>query len=88
MDLYIDNSTQEIQALSRHALAGNLDEIKKTAHSLKGASYNTGANAMGMLCLQIEKMTQEHNLEVTRDLVAQLPDLLEKTRLAFLQTYE
>ena len=43
---------------------------------------------MGMLCLQIEKMTQEHNLEVTRDLVAQLPDLLEKTRLAFLQTYE
>ena len=88
VELYVANSTKEIQSLSQNAAAGQMDEIKKTAHSLKGASLNTGARAMGMLCLQIEKTIQNNDLEAARILITLLPELLEKTRLAFLQTYQ
>jgi histidine phosphotransfer protein HptB len=87
VELYVENATQEIQKLVQSAQANSMEEVKKTAHSLKGASLNTGARAMGQLCLEIEKNAKENNLGATREEISRLTDLLENTRLAFLQTY-
>jgi HPt (histidine-containing phosphotransfer) domain-containing protein len=88
VDLYIENSTEEIQKLLQYPLESHLEEAKKTAHSLKGASFNTGASAMGQLCLEIEKNIKENNTDAARVLITQLSPLLEKTRQAFQQSYE
>jgi histidine phosphotransfer protein HptB len=88
VDLYIENSSVEIQQLDQYALEGSLERIRKTAHSLKGASLNTGASAMGQLCLEIEKNAKENNLDAVRSLIGQLNPLLENTQLAFQHAYE
>jgi len=87
VDLYIDNSTGEIENMVQAARDGSMDNIKKVAHSLKGASLNMGASAMGRLCLEIERNARENNLEGVREQINRLSGLLESTRQAYLKTY-
>ena len=87
VDLYVENATEEIHNMDQSARSGSVIDIKKAAHSLKGSSFNTGASAMGQLCMEIEKNARENDLEAVRLAILRLPDLLEKTRLAFLETY-
>jgi len=51
---------------------GDCKKLRDEAHSLKGASRNLGAEAMGELCHQLEALGENGTLEGMRDLLEQL----------------
>jgi HPt (histidine-containing phosphotransfer) domain-containing protein len=82
VNLYIKDSHEQTDHLLQQLKANHTEEALKNAHSMKGSSFNIGANAMGETCLQIEKLIKENKLSDAETLAESLPELLEQTRLA------
>ncbi|MCE1252960.1 MAG: Hpt domain-containing protein, partial [Anaerolineae bacterium] len=82
VDLYLQQSQSEVKLISDFIQKGDFESLRKTVHSLKGSSYNTGAQKMGDLCLAIEKSLKENDLQSLSNLANALPDVLDQTRQA------
>jgi HPt (histidine-containing phosphotransfer) domain-containing protein len=56
IDLFMDRSSESITCLQRAALAGDLSEVIRQAHGIKGSSGNIGAGVMAGLSARLEKV--------------------------------
>jgi CheY-like chemotaxis protein len=56
IDLFMDRSSESITCLQRAALAGDLPEVIRQAHGIKGSSGNIGAGVMAGLSARLEKV--------------------------------
>ena len=54
LELYIDDSTKQIQRLEQTLASGDVKQAERIAHTLKSSSANLGATAMSKICLQME----------------------------------
>ncbi|MBI5031465.1 MAG: response regulator [Chloroflexi bacterium] len=76
IDLYL-NSTPSLLETIQHTIAqGDLIELQRAAHTLKGNSNSVGAHQVGYLSKELEKMGRSGDLE-------RASQLREETRLAF-----
>jgi histidine phosphotransfer protein HptB len=88
VNLYIKDSQEQIERLLQQLKANRFDEVRETAHSMKGSSFNIGAKAMGETCLRIEKLIKENTLPDVEPLAKSLPELLEQSRQALFKFIE
>lgn len=79
LETFIDDSQEKVEALADSVNSQDSDDIRRTAHSLKGSSKNVGAIALALLCEEMEHKAREN-------ILAPLPELMEKIRQAFLKT--
>jgi HPt (histidine-containing phosphotransfer) domain-containing protein len=70
--LFLDEVPRRIERLRAARAAGNLAEVHRAAHSLKGSAGNIGAHAMAEVCRQLEERGKAGDLEGTGHLVPAL----------------
>jgi HPt (histidine-containing phosphotransfer) domain-containing protein len=56
LKLFLDEVPPRIEKLRNAWQAGNIQEVQRVAHSLKGSAGNIGANALYEICKQLDGM--------------------------------
>jgi HPt (histidine-containing phosphotransfer) domain-containing protein len=56
LDLYVDDSTKQLERLSDSLENGDVRVAERIAHTLKSSSANLGATKMSRICLQMEQL--------------------------------
>ena len=79
LQLYLDTSGPDVEALHRAAQTGAVDEVCRLAHTLKGASGNVGADAMMEMARRVELAAKEES-------TGPLLEEVERTRVVFGKT--
>lgn len=72
LDIYQQDYTGKRKVLGEAVEKKNAEEIKNTAHALKGASGNISAKKVHATCLQIEHQAKDNNFDGMDALLAQL----------------
>ena len=63
LETYIQDSDNRLLALDSAITSQNASEVRELAHSFKGSSANLGAQPLADICLQLETMAREENLD-------------------------
>ena len=84
IDLFILESTLQVDSLKNAAHPSNFRTLRATAHSLKGSSMTLGANRLGALCAQLEVRADQQDEPVIPGLIADIGDEFMKVRSALL----
>lgn len=70
--IYLEDAAARLAQLDGLLAGGNLDEIRKHAHSLKGSSSNLGASLLTDLCFQLEQQAKDNQSEGLGGLLTQI----------------
>ncbi len=70
IDLYLEDMPRQLEALRLAVEKHDAASAAATAHRLKGASGNVGADSLSSLCREIEESSRDNKLD-------QLPGLVE-----------
>jgi HPt (histidine-containing phosphotransfer) domain-containing protein len=62
INTYVQDSAARVDDLRTAFAAGNADAVRKSAHSLKGASANLGLVYLAELCREMEEAAREDRL--------------------------
>ncbi|MBK8177849.1 MAG: Hpt domain-containing protein [Planctomycetes bacterium] len=69
LDLYVDDSTKQLQRLAESLEQGDLRVAERIAHTLKSSSAHLGASAVSKLCLEMEQHGREQRAMEMRALL-------------------
>lgn len=73
LEAYLDDSAQQLREISDAWEDGDLERLRRGAHSLKGASSNLGAVALAALCADLEQLARQGCREA-------VPEALDRVR--------
>ena len=73
LQAYLEDSERQLHEVSDAWEAGDLDRLRRSAHSLKGSSSNVGAAALAALCGHLEEAAVNARGDV-------IPGALERVR--------
>ena len=59
LETYLEESGREFEAANRACANGDLDALRRNAHSLKGSALNIGAFVLSELCAQLEARARD-----------------------------
>ncbi len=77
INLYAEQYPELLERIKSSHSAGDLENLSKSAHALKGASLNIGAKKLAEVCLAIEKNSAEGIKEGYDDLILRVEVLYE-----------
>jgi HPt (histidine-containing phosphotransfer) domain-containing protein len=72
LQMFLDEVPPRIDRLRNAMTAGNIEEVYRTAHSLKGSAGNIGAERLYGVCKQIDELGRAGNLANLAPFVAAL----------------
>lgn len=72
---------EKLVALARSLQARDEKELRRLAHSLKGAAYNVGARRLGVLCHRIESLAQSSGLDQVQPFIDEITSESAKVRV-------
>lgn len=78
LDLFRDASKGDFQQLKRAVAAGDTSGVISAAHSLKGASASLGIEGVRQLATAMESGAREGSVEVAKDKLDAMANLLEQ----------
>tara|TARA_A100001391_G_scaffold67203_4_gene42970 strand:- start:3706 stop:4071 length:366 start_codon:yes stop_codon:yes gene_type:complete len=76
---YRQDGRQRLAALHEAVREGHMDGIRQQAHSFKGSSGNLGALRVSALCLEMEQLAREEQLDTADDRLAELEQAFEES---------
>ena len=80
VDLYIDQTSQQLQQLKGAIESGSVDETGSLAHTCKGASANCGMEGIAKVMFEMEKSTREGQLDGVDDMFADAEKEFERIK--------
>jgi PAS domain S-box-containing protein len=83
--LYIEDATRLIANMHQALEQGRIEDFTRASHSLKSSSAQIGAMQLSSLCRELEIRSRMHELEQSRELLAQVTTAYEQVK-ALLQT--
>jgi CheY-like chemotaxis protein len=81
--LYLSDTPALIDAMQQAIMQGSAEELRSTAHALKGNSNSIGAKRMGALSLDLEKIGRGRTVEGAEPLLVELKREFDRVRRAF-----
>lgn len=81
-DLFCSETPAQIARIGRALEAGDLDAVKREAHSLKGASLSMGARGISALSIEIEEQAKQRAVPRAVALVAKLVEEFARVQTA------
>ena len=72
LKLFLEEVPPRIERLRNARAAGNIEEMMRAAHSLKGSAGNIGAKELHRICGQLDELGRSRNLEAAGPLVTAL----------------
>lgn len=82
MDTFFDDTPQLLATIRRSAEAGQAEELRRAAHSLKSNSANFGALALSGMCKELEEIGKSGALANVDGLLAQAEAEYTRVRAA------
>ncbi len=76
LELLLETGAKQVSQMSAFVAAGNMPELAKVAHSLKGAAAGVGATELAQTCAELDQAAREGNQKST-------PALLEDVAASF-----
>lgn len=78
VDSFHRDGEQRLEALHSAFAAGDLETLRRQAHSFKGSSGNLGAVRVFDLCMQLESLAREGETGQVSDLLTRLRDAFDQ----------
>ena len=72
LDTFFDDSPRQLEAARAGLAAGDVDAVRRAAHSLKSNCANFGALALSAQCGELEMLAKSGSLEGGAGLLAQI----------------
>ena len=69
IDLFLEDGTERIKTIRKAAETNIADLIESTAHALKGAALNIGAETLANLCEDLSKRAREGQVSRSAELI-------------------
>ena len=82
MDTFFDDTPQLLATIRRSAEAGQAEELRRAAHSLKSNSANFGALALSVMCRDLEEIGKSGALVNVGERLAQVEAEYARVRAA------
>jgi CheY-like chemotaxis protein/HPt (histidine-containing phosphotransfer) domain-containing protein len=84
VDQFLKEAGTRVNTLKRAAFGRNANELKSTAHALKGAANTMGASRLAVMCSQLEEHVERHpDCAGVLELAASVGEELQRVREAF-----
>lgn len=81
MDILDESSTDEFNKLEEAHKTGNFSDVMETAHSIKGAAFNLGVNALGRVAKEMEQAALKKREEAVNALLPKLKKAVMDVKL-------
>jgi len=78
-EIYRSTAAELLQNLDRSIQDGSCDEVREFAHSLKSASGNIGARKIFELCVKLEEMGRDKEIDGASEILTEIEQLFPKT---------
>ena len=72
IETFVDDASARIPTLRKSLDIAQMDELMRSAHSLKGSSSNLGAIPFSQKCLIVEKCAKEGDMSGLADVISEL----------------
>lgn len=82
LQTFIDDAQTRIPQLRDQLAVGSHDELRRNAHSLKGSSGNVGATGMSEVCMRLENMARDGQLDTASALIDEVESSFEQVKVA------
>lgn len=79
VEVYVEDAHERLADIQAALDEGDIGKVRETAHALKGASGNMGAEAARELAYGMEQAGAEGDASKARELFADLQGVVEKT---------
>ena len=83
MEKFITDAGECVEHVQRFLPDGDMEELAKTAHGLKGISGNVGATGLQNLALVLEQHCRQGSVKEARDMASQIQTEFTKVQQAF-----
>jgi len=80
MELFFDQSTQQVEQLKEAVKSHEANRVEKIAHSIKGAAANLGVLVVQKSAFELEKIGNEKRLDEAEQTLNQLINELERVK--------
>ena len=71
VDIFVEDAGAQVESLRSALESGDLQQIERSAHSLKSSCANIGATHMSQVCFELEKRGRSGSNEGVEGLVGQ-----------------
>ncbi|HRI46381.1 MAG TPA: ATP-binding protein [Ignavibacteriaceae bacterium] len=78
---YLSDLIRRLGNLENSINAEDIKKVQAESHTIKGASFSIGANALGNKAFEIETAAKENNISVIKDLIVEIKDIHLKTKV-------
>ena len=75
INMFLEDGPIKVKAVQDGVASGDLEMAERAAHSLKGSSGNLGCRQVQAICEELQISARNNELEKSRELAPQLPDL-------------
>ena len=82
IDCYLEESSQQVQAMKAAVAQGNVNNVRREAHILKSNSAAIGANNLAKLCKELEAIASPDEMRSALQKVLQLEVEYQKVATA------
>jgi HPt (histidine-containing phosphotransfer) domain-containing protein len=72
IDSFLDDSPRQLAAMQQALSAGNAEDLRRAAHSLKSNSANFGAQTLSQMCRELEELGRNGALDSAAGRVAMI----------------
>lgn len=78
LQLFLDEVPPRVERLRNAWTAGNIEEVHRSAHSLKGSAGNIGARRLHAICSQLDEIGKSREMDGAAALVDELDAEFDK----------
>lgn len=82
---FLENKREDAANLLRTIQSGDMKELQKLSHTVKGTSWMYGFKELGDLCYDLEQAAENSELERARQLAVQIKDYLNDVQISYVQ---
>jgi HPt (histidine-containing phosphotransfer) domain-containing protein len=82
IDSFLEEAPTLVDTLRQGLEQEDAAELRRAAHTIKSSSNDFGATTLAKLCQKLEAMSKAGTLDGAAELVAQVEDEYEQTRVA------
>lgn len=80
---FLENKQAEAEKLFPTIESGNMEELRKQSHTIKGTSWMYGFKELGDLCFNLEQAARDNDTTHALQLAKQIKDYLHDVRISY-----
>lgn len=85
MERYCSNRIKDIEMANALLLAGNIEELRKLGHTMKGGGASYGFSVISEIGLKLEMASKNNDMEGIKQAIGDLKEYMEKVQIVFVE---